>query len=122
MNCKNKTKNNKLCWRHKKNNKTITEKGNCINVIPNEIYMIIYEYLEFNDKIEIKIWNETEWENLTSILKKLTNYLSEFYYSVFICLIFGFHNEPVFFRPCNNTEAIFAKHIRKAIPYSGCRN
>jgi hypothetical protein len=61
VNCKNKTKNNKLCWRHKKNNKTITEKGNCINVIPNEIYMIIYEYLEFNDKINFSKANKRSY-------------------------------------------------------------
>lgn len=57
-NCKNKTKNNELCWRH---NKKHIEKINIINTIPNEIYMIIYEYLDFKDKINFSKTNKRSY-------------------------------------------------------------
>lgn len=57
--CKNKTKNNGLCWRH--NNKNNTEKNNRIDNIPNEIYMIICEYLDFNDKINFSRTNKKSY-------------------------------------------------------------
>lgn len=57
-NCKNKAKINELCWRHNKKN---TEKNNRINLIPNEIYMIIYNYLDFNDKINFSKINKRSY-------------------------------------------------------------
>jgi hypothetical protein len=65
--CKNKTKNNKLCWRHNKNN---IAKNNRINIIPNEIYLIIYEYLDFNDKINFSKINRKSYIIFKSTIQK----------------------------------------------------
>jgi hypothetical protein len=59
-NCKNKTINNNFCWRHGKKKSNIKNDGR-INNIPNEIYMIIYEYLDFNDKINFSRTNRKSY-------------------------------------------------------------
>ena len=51
--------------------------------IANEVKAIIQS--KFRNSIEVKVWSETKWKNLTSVLDNLTNNLDEFYYAVFIC-------------------------------------
>lgn len=59
--CKNKIKNNGFCWRHNKNKEKNIEINSGINSIPNEIYMIIYDYLDFNDKINFSRTNKKSY-------------------------------------------------------------
>lgn len=65
--CKNKIKINEFCWRHDKNKKYIIRSYRKMNSIPNEIYMIIYEYLDFNDKVNFSRTNR----NLYIIFKNI---------------------------------------------------
>lgn len=65
--CKNKIKINEFCWRHNKNKKYIIRSYRKMNSIPNEIYMIIYEYLDFNDKVNFSRTNR----NLYIIFKNI---------------------------------------------------
>ena len=51
--------------------------------IANKVKAIIQS--NFRNSIEVKVWSETKWKNLTSVLDNLTNNLDEFYYAVFIC-------------------------------------
>lgn len=68
--CKNRVKNNNYCWQHimysKKTNKNINNK---IDNIPNEIYIIIYDYLDFNDKISFSNVNKRSYIVFKSIIE-----------------------------------------------------
>lgn len=65
--CKNKIKNNNFCWRHNKYKKCVIKSYSKFSSMPNEIYMIIYEYLDFNDKINFSRINR----NLYIIFKNI---------------------------------------------------
>lgn len=62
--CKNKVKNVNYCWLHTKSNK-----NNKIDSIPNEIYIIIYDYLEFNDKINLSSVNRRSYTLFKKIIE-----------------------------------------------------
>lgn len=65
--CRNKIKNNNMyCWKHIQHNKINYEKmGN----LPNEIYIIIYEYLDFKDKIQFSNTNKKLYIIFRNIIK-----------------------------------------------------
>lgn len=72
-NCKNKIKNNNFCWRHDKNKNIdiIIKKHNIFHDVPNEIYIIIYDYLDFNDKINFSRTNRKSYFIFKSIIKDI---------------------------------------------------
>ncbi len=41
--------------------------------------------VKFKDSLEVKVWKETKWKSLVSVLDNLSNNLDEFYYAIFIC-------------------------------------
>ncbi len=69
--CKNRIKNNNYCWLHIKYLKKVikSNKYNKIDNIPNEIYIIIYEYLDFNDKICFSNVNKRSYIIFKSIIE-----------------------------------------------------
>jgi hypothetical protein len=69
--CKNRIKNNEYCWIHIKYLKKgkDSKNKNKIDNIPNEIYMIIYEYLDFNNRISFSNVNKRSYIIFKSIIK-----------------------------------------------------
>lgn len=67
--CKNKIKNNKYCWKHFNQEGYYNNKNGKINIIPNEIYIIIYSFLEFNDKINFSNTNRRSYIIFKDIIK-----------------------------------------------------
>lgn len=67
-NCKNKTKNT-FCWRHDKNKEINEKKYSIFDNLPNEIYMIIYQYLDFNDKINFSKTHRKSYIVFKNIIK-----------------------------------------------------
>lgn len=72
--CKNKikNKNNTYCWKHITYNYDNFDHGK-INYFPNELYIIIYEYLDFKDKIQLSKTNKRFYIIFRTIIIQNTN-------------------------------------------------